>query len=149
MHDSLEDVPLYTRDLLLEEFGRRVAEIVSHVTEPLNANKEAQDQLPWLTRKEAYLRILREGGRESAIVSAADKIHNIHSFLEGLEEEGESFIARFNSSFQNHLWFYEELLGIVKEKLGAESVLVSMLQEAIIDFKKKHRKERRCYILEQ
>ena len=38
MHDSLEDVPHYTYDMLVEDCGKRVADIVKHVTEPLDAN---------------------------------------------------------------------------------------------------------------
>ena len=79
MHDSLEDVPGYTYDQLVKDCGVRVADIVTHVTEPLDANKQDDEQLPWLERKEAYLSNLRSGGMEAAIVSCADKIHNTES----------------------------------------------------------------------
>src|SRR3989344_7317154 len=68
MHDTLEDVPHYTYENLIVDCGARVAEIVKHVTEPLDANKLENEQLPWLKRKEEYLKNLRTGGIESAMV---------------------------------------------------------------------------------
>lgn len=130
MHDSLEDVPGYTYSNLVSDCGERVAEIVKHVTEPLDANKESHDQLPWLERKEAYLINLKEGGTESAIVSAADKIHNTESFLEDLRREGQEFLSRFESSLENKMQFHERVLTIVEEKLGLDHPLVSRLRRA-------------------
>jgi (p)ppGpp synthase/HD superfamily hydrolase len=136
MHDSLEDVPLYTYERLLEDCGERVAEIVKHVTEPLDANKGDDEQLPWLLRKEKYLENLRSGGVESALVSTADKIHNTESFLEDVIREGESFILRFDSSLLNKVWFHEQVLAIVIEKLGGENILVKRFMLSMEGFKK-------------
>lgn len=127
MHDSLEDVPQYTYDKLVADFGTRVADIVTHVTEPLDANKSEDEQLPWLERKEAYLAVLRSGGVESALVSCADKIHNTESFLDDVAREGEEFLSRFESSIRNKVEFHQKVLDIVREKLGAEHDLVKRL----------------------
>ena len=136
MHDSLEDVPLYTYEKLVEDMGERVANIVKHVTEPLDANKEKEEQIPWLERKDAYLISLREGGKESAMVSCADKIHNTESFLFDYEKEGETFLLRFGSSLRNKLWFHEQVLSIVKEKLGEDIPLVKRFVKCNEEFKK-------------
>jgi len=140
MHDALEDVAGYTYDQLVSDCGPRVAEIVKHVTEPLDPNKDEEDQLPWLERKEAYLQVLRSGGIESALVSAADKIHNTESFLSDARKEGSMFISRFGSSMRNRLWFHEQVLAIVEVKLGTEHALIvrfkqatSMLHEVSVD----------------
>ena len=135
MHDSLEDVPHYSYDDLVRDCGERVASIVRHVTEPLDANKEDDDQMPWLERKEAYLKVLREGGIESAIVSAADKIHNTESFLVDAKKEGEAFTSRFPSSLRNKVWFHEQALAIIKEKLGEEHPLVRRLVSCTEEFR--------------
>ncbi|MEN9881546.1 MAG: hypothetical protein RLZZ308_729 [Candidatus Parcubacteria bacterium] len=127
MHDSLEDVPHYAYEQLVIDFGERVAEIVKHVTEPLDANKSEEEQLPWLERKEAYLAVLREGGVESALVSCADKIHNTESFLEDMNREGEEFMERFTSSIRNKVEFHQKVLEIVKEKVGEDHELVQRL----------------------
>lgn len=135
MHDSLEDVPNYTYDKLASHFGNKVADIVSHVTEPLDANKGEDEQLPWLIRKEKYLENLRSGGVESAMVSASDKIHNTESFISDVLSEKDEFIARFHSSLRNKLWFHEQVLLIVEEKLGKEHRLVSRLSLCIEEFR--------------
>jgi (p)ppGpp synthase/HD superfamily hydrolase len=127
MHDSLEDVPHYTYDRLVSDCGIRIADIVTHVTEPLDANKLENEQLPWLTRKEKYLENLASGGVESALVSTADKIHNTESFIIDAEKSGDAFLSRFGSSLRNKLWFHEQVLVIVSEKLGKDNVLVERL----------------------
>lgn len=136
LHDSLEDVPNYSYEQLALDCGERVAKIVSHVTEPLDANKGEDEQLPWLTRKETYLGHLRNGGVESAIVSSADKIHNTESFIRDFTKEGESYGLRFGSSIKNRIWFHEQVLAIVTEKLGEENVLIKRFNSVTEDFRK-------------
>lgn len=131
MHDSLEDVPHYTYTNLVEDCGERVASIVKHVTEPLDANKEASEQLPWLTRKEAYLENLQAGGIESAIVSAADKIHNTETMLRDTAKEPGAFLARFHSSLTNRVWFHEKTLEVLQQKLGKDHILIQKLTRSV------------------
>ena len=136
MHDSLEDVPHYTYEMLVEDCGVRIADIVTHVTEPLDANKLDNEQLPWLTRKEVYLKNLTAGGIESAMVSAADKIHNTESFIVDAKMSGDAFLSRFSSSLRNKLWFHEQVLVIVEEKLGEDNSLVKRLRVCTEEFRK-------------
>ena len=131
MHDSLEDVPNYRYENLVHDCGGRVAEIVKHVTEPLDADKRDDDQLPWLERKESYLLNLREGGIESALVSAADKIHNTESLIGDRKKEGDEFLKRFHSSSENKIWFNKEVYAILVEKLGKDHVLVLRFSQLI------------------
>lgn len=135
MHDSLEDVPNYSYENLLADCGERVANIVKCVTEPLDANKPVEEQLPWLTRQKIYLENLAGGAKESALVSAADKIHNIEGFLVEINQEDESFLKRFHWSLRNKAWFYEEVIKIIKEKLGKEHQFVLRLKMATEKFK--------------
>jgi (p)ppGpp synthase/HD superfamily hydrolase len=135
MHDTLEDVPHYTYDNLVSDCGERVAHIVKHVTEPLDASKPLSDQIPWLERKEAYLEALRNGGKESAMVSSADKIHNTESFMRDLEKENGVFSSRFGSSARNRLWFHEQALMIVTEKLGVDHPLVKKFKASTDTFR--------------
>lgn len=134
MHDSLEDVPDYSYEKLVSDCGNRVADIVKHVTEPLDANKRDDEQLPWLTRKEKYLENLHQGGVESAMVSASDKIHNTESFMRDMLHEKEEFLERFHSSLRNKLWFHEQVLLIVEEKLGKDHALVERLAKCTKEF---------------
>ncbi len=134
MHDSLEDVPNYSYENLVSDCGNRVADIVKHVTEPLDANKRDDEQLPWLTRKEKYLENLRLGSIESAMVSASDKIHNTESFMRDMLHEKEEFLERFHSSLRNKLWFHEQVLLIVEEKLGNDNELIKRLSKCTKEF---------------
>jgi (p)ppGpp synthase/HD superfamily hydrolase len=136
MHDSLEDVPRYTYDMLVSDCGERVALTVKHVTEPLDANKMDNEQLPWLTRKEEYIKNLQAGRVESAMVSAADKIHNTESFLTDIRLSGDVFLSKFSSSLRNKLWFHEQVFLIVEEKLGGNNVLVERLKMCTEEFRK-------------
>lgn len=136
MHDSLEDVAGYTCEQLAHDCGERVADIVKHVTEPLDASKSYAEQLPWLARKEAYLAVLKTGGIESALVSAADKIHNTESFMLDARREGEGFTSRFLSSVRNRLWLHEQVLIIVEEKLGKDNVLIKRFTLCTEEFRK-------------
>lgn len=130
MHDSLEDVPGYTLDKLRNDCGDRVADIVYHVTEPLDPNKESSEQLPWLTRKEMYLKRLSEGSVESAMVSCADKIHNAEAFMLDMQAEGEVFTKQFFGSFRNMVWFHEETLKIIRGKLDQDSPLLKRFEQS-------------------
>lgn len=131
LHDALEDVRGYTYDQLVIDCGERVAQIVLHVTEPLDANKGDDEQLPWLQRKEAYIANLRSGGIESAIVSTADKIHNTESYLLDFKKEGDDYARRFGSSIKNRVWFHDEVIMIVEEKLGTDHPLVLRFRQAM------------------
>ena len=136
MHDSLEDVPGYSYERLVKDCGEKVASIVQHVTEPLDANKSEDEQLPWITRKEAYLENIRKGGVESALISTADKIHNTESLIKSAHHEDEAYLSRFKSSLANKLWFHEQVLFIVEEKLGKENILIKKLTTSIESLKK-------------
>lgn len=135
MHDSLEDVPHYTFERLVKDCGERVATIVRHVTEPLDANKSIFDQLPWLTRKEKYLEVLRAGSLESLLVSVADKIHNTENYLMVFKEEGDAFASRF-ASIRNRVWFHEQVLVLAQERLGVSHPLVERLSLCTDEFRK-------------
>jgi (p)ppGpp synthase/HD superfamily hydrolase len=130
MHDSLEDVPEYTYEKLVQDCGKRVALIVKHVTEPLDANKPKDEQLPWLSRKQTYLKNLEDGGLESALVSLCDKIHNTLSFISDMKAEGEEFTKRFGSSIKNKIWFNEEVIKIASTKLKNDHPLIQKLMLA-------------------
>ncbi|MDA0376728.1 MAG: HD domain-containing protein [bacterium] len=114
LHDVLEDVPedekSAYRKRIQEEFGPDVLEIVEGVTE--------QDKsLPWKERKQHYLDHLKEASEASAIVSCADLTHNLFCLIEAYKEQGEEVWSRFNASKQRKVWFIENRVRILKEKL--------------------------------
>ena len=139
MHDSLEDVKDFTEAMLLKEFGEEVLDIVAHVTEPYLAGEDVSLQMQWLVRKEAYIQNLKDGGSKSAIISCADKLHNLTTFISGYEEEGEEFLKHFHGSIKNQMQFYGLIIATLKEKLGVDNTLLVKLiakhQEALELFK--------------
>lgn len=131
MHDSLEDVPGYNKEKLEEEFGARVRGIVLGVTEPLDANKREDDQKPWLERKEAYLLALTEGPIESALVSSADKIHNLMSTEYSIATGDVVLFEKMKAAFTNQHLFYESVFTICESKLGEDHEIIVFFRNTL------------------
>lgn len=133
LHDAIEDVANFTEQDLKEAFGDRVAKLVYHVTEPQAKEDPFFASIPWLTRKELYLARLEEGEEGSLLISTADKLHNLTSFLTDAEREGETFLSNFHGSIKNQLWFYEEVLSRVSQRLGTTHPLVEALNHKVAE----------------
>ncbi len=116
LHDVLEDVPGYGYERMKKDFGARVAKIVAGVTEDKDPNKKEKEK-PWIERKQKYLEHLKKDSRESMMVSAADKIHNLQSMRDAYCEQGEKLWKHFNATKEESLWFYEQVYKIIRGKL--------------------------------
>lgn len=119
LHDVLEDVSrsVYSIETMQKDFGMRVYDIVKEVTEDKDPeeSKEKQRQT-WKSRKDQYLRNLQNDSQEALLVACADKIHNLMSLIEAYSEKGGSIWKHFNAPAQDRLWFYKEVLEILKQK---------------------------------
>lgn len=132
LHDVLEDVMLPYQEkenMITERFGKKVLDIVRGVTEDKDPMEKKDEKVGWKERKQKYLNNLLSSSEESVLVSAADKIHNLLSMASSLKIEGESFWNRFNSPQDQKLWFYEEVLKVVKQK--TQSPIAKELEEKI------------------
>ncbi|MFH1011696.1 MAG: HD domain-containing protein [bacterium] len=116
LHDAIEEAEsdeqraTYRKEIA-ESFGDHVLEIVEGVTE--------QDKsLPWKERKRRYLKHLKEAPEESLLVSCADKTHNVASLVEAYARDGEEVWKRFNAIKQWKVWFIDQAMNILKERLG-------------------------------
>jgi hypothetical protein len=69
------------------------------------------------------------------MVSCADKIHNMDSFIRDVASEGDAFKARFGSSIRNRLWFHEQVLILVTRKLGDDHALIKRLRTSTEAFR--------------
>lgn len=114
LHDSLEDTE-YTYALLKNEFGDKVAKIVLSVSEDPKLAKNLS--ATWLERKKSYLENLKKGSAEAMMVCATDKIHNLSSLQEMYKKFREKTWEYFNSTPKQRIWFYDEVLKIVKSRL--------------------------------
>jgi (p)ppGpp synthase/HD superfamily hydrolase len=106
LHDVVEDcggAPMLKE--VRRRFGKRVANVVDGCTDT-----DIDPKPPWRERKQNYLRHLRQADRDTRLVSAADKLHNVRSILADYRDEGESIWARFNGGREGTLWYYRVLL---------------------------------------
>lgn len=134
LHDILEDVEGYTAEDMKRDFGEKITKIVKEVSEEKEPNSKENKKSTWKKRKEGYLKNIRNGSTESMMVCAADKIHNLSSIIKDYKDQGNRLWKVFNSTPKEALWFYNEVLNILKEKLDNE--IVEKLEEVCLVAKK-------------
>lgn len=123
LHDVLEDVPNYSGDDMKKEFGEKVYKIVKEVSEDKDPNDKSEDKkITWQKRKEDYLANLKNNSFEAMMVCCADKIHNLLSLIEAYKEQGDDLWDKFNAPKDKKIWFYEEILNILKNRLDNDIV---------------------------
>jgi len=122
LHDTLEDTP-YTKELMEEEFGERVTEIVLGVTIPEALEGQGGD---WLQDRTRYIENLRHAPAESALVAAADKIHNFSSVLGDYGNDFEAFNRDFSGLTGDRIAVYRTIVEMlaprIPEKLATELI---------------------------
>jgi len=123
LHDVLEDVPNYYEADMKRDFGEKITEIVKGVSEVKDPNNNLNEKETWLYRKNKYVDRLKEDSKESLMVSAADKIHNLNSMMDAYEKRGEKSFENFNSSIKDRLWYHGEVLNVLKERLDNKIVI--------------------------
>jgi len=124
LHDVLEDVPNYSEIQFKKDFGNKIYKIVKEVSgeeEDATFGREEQKST-WRARKGKYLKRLKSASLEAMMVCAADKIHNITSLMEAYRKEGNEVEKKFNASLDRKLWFYGEVLEVLRERLDNEIV---------------------------
>jgi (p)ppGpp synthase/HD superfamily hydrolase len=94
LHDAVEDQGgMATADLIHERFGDRVADIVLACTDSTSADPAKKGD--WHARKRCYVEKLRSASRDVALVTAADKLHNLTAILRDIRREGPVTLSRF------------------------------------------------------
>lgn len=89
LHDVLEDTDTSEKQLC-EQFGTKVATIVKACTE----QSKNQD---WVSRKAAVLQKIKDMDESSALVKAADTLHNLYEAAQKVKEEGINYFKNFNT----------------------------------------------------
>jgi len=141
LHDVLEDVKkeVYSHDQMINDFGSEVYEIVKGVLEDKDADiTKEEEEYTWKERKEKYVQHLHKDSDKSLMVCCGDKIHNIMSLCEVYEKSSDKVkaLSPFNAPEDkkvNILWYYEEVLKVMKEKL--KNSIVNELEEAVKQLK--------------
>jgi predicted Zn-ribbon and HTH transcriptional regulator len=123
LHDTIEDsIPekKVSREMFVERFGEKVADIVESVSEP---NKK----LSWEKRKQEALERIRSFSHQSLLVKSADIISNASELVEDYKQEGDVVFSRFNAPKKKLLQHYLHAITAVIEQ-WSESPLVEDLQ---------------------
>lgn len=121
MHDVLEDVRGYNFEDLKKDLGPKIARIVNEVSEDIDPNMN-DPKATWEYRKQKYLGDLETESYEAMMITAADKIHNLNSLTESYLEQGDNLWEKFNAPIDKKLWFYKEVLNVLKTRLNNEIV---------------------------
>lgn len=126
LHDTVED----TRVTLAEvqaAFGERVARIVGGCSEPDKGDS-------WERRKEHTITYLRTAPREVALVSAADKLHNVRSMARDYAEQEEALWSRFKRGRGEITWYYRSIVGSLTQSELRHHALIRKLAQEVAEF---------------
>jgi (p)ppGpp synthase/HD superfamily hydrolase len=140
LHDALEDAESPAershRETEIEtRFGSQVLRIVLVCTDT-TVHEAGENKGPWRDRKERYLAQLAAAAKDSLLVAACDKRHNLGDLIGDLHQEGISTFARFNAGPAEQLWYFETLDSIfstrIPDRLAIDlSMLVKELRSLI------------------
>jgi (p)ppGpp synthase/HD superfamily hydrolase len=108
LHDVVEDCKEYTLDDIEKEFGKKISDYVSYVT-------EISKEYSWKERKDHAIETLKRAPFESKVVYAADKIHNLISLKEDYKIQGEKLWDSFNADKKSIIWYYNEICSSIKQ----------------------------------
>jgi (p)ppGpp synthase/HD superfamily hydrolase len=126
LHDAIEDVAGYNYKTLVQDFDWQVADLVRDVTE---LQEEGLDKkITWLERKKHYLEKLKLASDDALLVCGADKIHNLKSMLDCYRVSGQQAWQSFNAPIDQKIWFYEEVLKIIEDRLGDQLITVDLAE---------------------
>jgi (p)ppGpp synthase/HD superfamily hydrolase len=106
LHDAIEDQGgAAVREEIRLRFGENVVEIVNGCTDA-----EVKPKPPWKERKEKYIAHIQNAGPSVCLVSASDKLYNIHSILKDYRAIGDVIWKRFKGGKEGTLWYYRSLV---------------------------------------
>lgn len=132
LHDAIEDQGGDATALEIEsKFGARVRALVEHCTDARTEPKP-----PWRPRKEAYLQNLSTSARESLLITAADKLHNMRSLTRELLTCGPACWESFSSGREGAMWYFRSVIDALKQRTDAmlPVLLVDELETAFAEF---------------
>jgi (p)ppGpp synthase/HD superfamily hydrolase len=130
LHDAVEDQGGHaTREEIRRRFGEEVAAIVDACTDTDQTPKP-----PWKERKEDYIRHIAKVSSSARLVSAADKLHNVHSIIKDYRSLGDPVWQRFNGGKEGALWYHRALVNALRQ--AGTSDLIESLDRAVSELEK-------------
>ncbi len=118
LHDTLEDTDI-SLEYLVENFGRKVAELVKGASEPYKLNLETklsddERKVSWKLRKNHTIEYLKTAPLDIKLITCADKLSNIRSLVRDYEKVGDNLWQRFNAGYEEQKWYYNSLIESLK-----------------------------------
>lgn len=118
LHDTLEDCKTVTEDMLVDEFGEDVRRMVVACTDRFPDDDPSMRD--WGKRKERYLAHLAAAEDDVLLVSNADKLHNLMSFVADFQtRDAKTVVAGFGNP-EGLRWYYTELGNIFAHRRTGE-----------------------------
>lgn len=112
LHDTIEDCPQVTEELLRKEFGDRVATFVVHESEDKSKT--------WKERKSATIEYLKDAPLEMQYIGLADKLSNMRDIDRDYLLCGEELWNRFRMKDKQIIgWYYQ---GIMKSLANLKGI---------------------------
>ena len=99
LHDTIEDCEGVTKDVLEEEFGKHVADLVAQESE--NKTKT------WIERKGETVCHMKDAPREVKMIALADKLSNLRDIDRDYIQMGEELWNKFHMKKKKMIgWYY-------------------------------------------
>lgn len=120
LHDTVEDAQV-TIDEIRQQFGDRVAFLVSCETERRDQKRSAEDT--WYERKKGSLDELRTiEDREVKVLWLSDKLSNLRSFCREYRKHGDEIWTYLNQHDPAmHEWYYRTIGNCLSELHGTDA----------------------------
>lgn len=111
LHDTIEDCPQVTEEVLRKEFGDRVTEFVMHESEDKSKS--------WQERKGATIEYLKTAPTELKYIGLADKLSNMRDIDRDYAMIGEELWNRFRMKDKKMIgWYYIGIMGSLESLKG-------------------------------
>ena len=122
LHDVAEDTK-YTLTDIENEFGNKIASIVSEVSE--------KKELPWKERKIEAIDRIKTASLEGKLVECADKISNLETMYNLYQEIGDEIWNSFKRPKEEQKWYYTEMYKAVIENTNEKNPLFERCENII------------------
>lgn len=121
LHDTVEDTALTLWDIR-NEFGPQIVELV-------RGTSEEDKDLSWEERKQKTIDSLENASVEICAIVCADKLHNLRSIHEDLEQNGERVWDRFKRGRTQQEWYYKSVYKQLEKPLLGHVILTELKNE--------------------
>ena len=111
LHDAIEDQGPQTREIIRDQLGEQVLEIVEACTESDTFPKPS-----WKERKRTYIKRVGAASAHALLVIVADKLQNSKVLLRRLKLQGAKGWGK--PGREEKLWFKRSLLDIMRVRLS-------------------------------